>query len=97
MQARRFAILIALSGLTACAADAASNGPLPDPAYDAPKAAAHGTETAVLAGGCFWGMQSVFEHVKGVKSVVAGYAGQFGAAAKLISFFATMTASFSSK
>jgi peptide-methionine (S)-S-oxide reductase len=33
------------------------------------------TETAVLAGGCFWGMESVFEHVKGVKEVVSGYAG----------------------
>jgi peptide-methionine (S)-S-oxide reductase len=34
-----------------------------------------GTETAVLAGGCFWGMESVFEHVKGVRDVVSGYAG----------------------
>jgi peptide-methionine (S)-S-oxide reductase len=33
------------------------------------------TETAVLAGGCFWGMEAVFEHVKGVKDVVSGYAG----------------------
>ena len=33
------------------------------------------TETAVLAGGCFWGMEAVFEHVKGVRSVVSGYAG----------------------
>jgi peptide-methionine (S)-S-oxide reductase len=33
------------------------------------------TETAVLAGGCFWGMQAVFEHVRGVRKVVAGYAG----------------------
>ena len=38
-------------------------------------AAAPKTETAVLAGGCFWGMESVFEHVKGVTSVVSGYAG----------------------
>ena len=35
----------------------------------------HGTQTAVLAGGCFWGMQEVFEHVRGVTGVVAGYAG----------------------
>src|SRR5204862_2267949 len=40
------------------------------PAMASPK-----TETAVLAGGCFWGMESVFEHVKGVTSVVSGYAG----------------------
>lgn len=38
-------------------------------------AAAPGTETAVLAGGCFWGMEWVFDHVKGVQSVVSGYAG----------------------
>ena len=37
--------------------------------------AAPRTETAVLAGGCFWGMESVFEHVKGVTNVVSGYAG----------------------
>jgi len=40
-----------------------------------PAAAAPKTETAVLAGGCFWGMESVFEHVKGVTDVVSGYAG----------------------
>jgi peptide-methionine (S)-S-oxide reductase len=33
------------------------------------------TQTAVLAGGCFWGMEAVFEHVKGVTDVVSGYAG----------------------
>jgi len=40
-----------------------------------PASAAPKTETAVLAGGCFWGMESVFEHVKGVTNVVSGYAG----------------------
>lgn len=40
-----------------------------------PALAAPHTETAVLAGGCFWGMESVFEHVKGVTGVVSGYAG----------------------
>jgi peptide-methionine (S)-S-oxide reductase len=40
-----------------------------------PAAAAPRTDTAVLAGGCFWGMETVFEHVKGVKEVVSGYAG----------------------
>lgn len=38
-------------------------------------AAAAGTETAVLAGGCFWGMELVFENLKGVKNVVSGFAG----------------------
>jgi peptide-methionine (S)-S-oxide reductase len=41
----------------------------------APASAAPRTETAVLAGGCFWGMELVFEHVKGVTNVVSGYAG----------------------
>lgn len=41
----------------------------------APAPAAPRMETAVLAGGCFWGMESVFEHVKGVSDVVSGYAG----------------------
>ena len=36
------------------------------------------TETAVLAGGCFWGMEAVFEHVKGVRNVVSGFAGGAG-------------------
>jgi peptide-methionine (S)-S-oxide reductase len=37
--------------------------------------AADGLETAVLAGGCFWGIQAVYQHVKGVKNAVSGYAG----------------------
>ena len=47
---------------------------IPPPAHDA---ASQGTglETAVLAGGCFWGVQAVFQHVKGVTSAVSGYAG----------------------
>ena len=45
--------------------------------------AAHAqTDTAVLAGGCFWGMEAVFEHVKGVTDVVSGYAGGSGPDAK---------------
>jgi len=40
-----------------------------------PIAAANRLETAVLAGGCFWGVEGVFEHVKGVQGVVSGYAG----------------------
>jgi peptide-methionine (S)-S-oxide reductase len=48
---------------------------LPNPMADAPKASTPGEQKAVLAGGCFWGMQLVFEHVKGVKHVTAGYAG----------------------
>jgi peptide-methionine (S)-S-oxide reductase len=47
--------------------------PLPPPAVDERSSAS--SETAVLAGGCFWGMQGVFEHVKGVTKVLAGYSG----------------------
>lgn len=46
--------------------------PIPQPAKDAP---AQGLQTAVFAGGCFWGVEAVFEQVKGVRSVVSGYAG----------------------
>ena len=49
--------------------------PLPDPAVDQPIAAAKGEQTIVLAGGCFWGVQAVFQHVKGVVSATSGYAG----------------------
>jgi peptide-methionine (S)-S-oxide reductase len=48
---------------------------LPPPAADEPVAAAAGTATAVFAGGCFWGVQGVFQHVRGVSQVVSGYAG----------------------
>jgi peptide-methionine (S)-S-oxide reductase len=56
-----------------CSAAAASQGVVPPPATDVPAAA--GPQVAVLAGGCFWGLEGVFERVKGVKSVVSGYAG----------------------
>jgi len=48
---------------------------LPPPAHDAPLASHSGTETIVLAGGCFWGIQAVFQHVKGVKEAISGYSG----------------------
>jgi peptide-methionine (S)-S-oxide reductase len=48
---------------------------VPAPVVDNPLASAPGQETAVFAGGCFWGIQAVFQHVKGVKSAVSGYAG----------------------
>lgn len=53
----------------------AANVSVPDPLVDAPLAAAKGKETAVLAGGCFWGVEAVFEHVNGVQSVTSGYSG----------------------
>jgi peptide-methionine (S)-S-oxide reductase len=54
---------------------AAFAAPLPDPATDVPKAAAKGHATAVFAGGCFWGVDAVFKHVKGVTSATSGYSG----------------------
>jgi peptide-methionine (S)-S-oxide reductase len=48
---------------------------LPDAAVDNPLAAAKGRETAVLAGGCFWGIQAVFERLKGVLRASSGYSG----------------------
>src|SRR5512143_2480860 len=65
------ALGIALAGCSASSAAA----PLPDPAVDIPLARAGGVQEAVLAGGCFWGVEGVFEHVKGVSDVVSGYAG----------------------
>jgi peptide-methionine (S)-S-oxide reductase len=62
-----------VGGHYANAAESASV--LPDPAVDAPRTAAKGKETAVVAGGCFWGVQAVFQHVKGVKDATSGYSG----------------------
>jgi peptide-methionine (S)-S-oxide reductase len=47
----------------------------PAPALDGPLAKVQGTATAILSGGCFWGMQEVFQHVKGVKEALSGYTG----------------------
>jgi peptide-methionine (S)-S-oxide reductase len=55
---------------------------VPPPALDEPAATAPHTETAVLAGGCFWGVQGVFQHVHGVRQVVSGYAGGSAATAQ---------------
>lgn len=79
---RRTAFLVAVltlivgglvGGHQANAAESASG--LPDPAVDATRTAAKGKETAVVAGGCFWGVQAVFQHVKGVKDATSGYSG----------------------
>ena len=48
---------------------------VPAPKVDVPPGSAGKTATAVLAGGCFWGVQGVFQHVKGVKDAVSGYTG----------------------
>lgn len=75
-----FAFGIAIS-LLACYTNAAPHAPIPPAKVDAPLAAAAGKQTAVFAGGCFWGTQSVFERVKGVIKTTAGYAGGSAATA----------------
>ncbi|MDE1163009.1 MAG: peptide-methionine (S)-S-oxide reductase MsrA [Acidobacteriaceae bacterium] len=68
-----FAATLALSTV-ACNAQL-THSPLPAPKQDDALAAKPSRATAVFAGGCFWGTQAVFEHVKGVLKVTAGYAG----------------------
>jgi peptide-methionine (S)-S-oxide reductase len=65
------ATALAFSPLAALAESAVT---IPPPAAEA-TAQSTGLETAVLAGGCFWGIQAVYQHVKGVKNAVSGYAG----------------------
>src|SRR5271155_5288090 len=48
---------------------------LPAPATDIAAASVKGPQTAVFAGGCFWGVEAVFRHIKGVNSALSGYAG----------------------
>jgi len=66
-------IFAVVAGSLACRAGAQQ--PVPPPAIDQPKATAPAHETAVFAGGCFWGVQAVFQHVKGVVTATSGYAG----------------------
>jgi peptide-methionine (S)-S-oxide reductase len=66
--------VLCLATTIACHASSAAVK-LPDPAADEPLSKSKGMQTVVLSGGCFWGIQAVFEHVKGVSSVTAGYSG----------------------
>lgn len=75
----RFAISAAIGGLAVAAAFVAPTLAaedaviIPAPAMDMP--AADGMQTVVIAGGCFWGVQGVFQHTAGIVSAVSGYAG----------------------
>src|SRR5579864_6303775 len=71
----KFAALLALGLIFGASAASAEDldKQIPAPKFDPADTAA--SETAVLAGGCFWGQQGLFEHVKGVTKVVAGYSG----------------------
>ncbi len=67
------AIPLIFAALFAAACAPAGASPVPAPVVDA--APANGLQTAVFSGGCFWGVQGVFQHVKGVMRAVSGYAG----------------------
>jgi peptide-methionine (S)-S-oxide reductase len=71
----RLAVLLLLGAAAACAVSSAASGPVPAPAVDAPLAKTKGRRVAVVAGGCFWGIEAVYRHVKGATSAVSGYAG----------------------
>lgn len=70
-----FVVLGLVLATTACTAKAGSASPIPAPTADEQRSSAPGRETAVVSGGCFWGVQAVFQHVKGVISATSGYAG----------------------
>jgi len=67
--------LLLLAGLAAYGSRGGSGAAFPSPAVDDPLAKASGQQTAVVAGGCFWGIQAVFQHVKGVVNATSGYSG----------------------
>jgi peptide-methionine (S)-S-oxide reductase len=69
--------LVVVAGLLSagCAGSAMTAVVLPDPAIDEPLAVSKGQPAAVFAGGCFWGVDAVFKHVRGVTRVTSGYAG----------------------
>ena len=64
-----------LLALPACQRASAKGRPLPEPERPAPLAAVAGRDSVIFAGGCFWGVEAVFERVKGVIDVTSGYAG----------------------
>jgi peptide-methionine (S)-S-oxide reductase len=72
---RGFVVIGFTASLAACVATAAPKAPIPPAKADLSLASTPGKQTAVFAGGCFWGTQSVFERVKGVVKTTAGYAG----------------------
>jgi peptide-methionine (S)-S-oxide reductase len=67
-------ILLPLGGGASCNSSSKVVA-LPDPAADNPLAAKKGRETIVVAGGCFWGIQAVFERLRGVLGAISGYSG----------------------
>jgi len=70
-----FACALAFSAIPGRSAAAAPKTSIPGPGVDQPLAAASSSETMVVAGGCFWGVQAVYASVRGVTSATSGYAG----------------------
>jgi peptide-methionine (S)-S-oxide reductase len=68
-------VAMMLTVLAAVACRARSGAAVPSPVADEARATAAGKQTAVVAGGCFWGIQAVFQHVKGVVNATSGYSG----------------------
>jgi peptide-methionine (S)-S-oxide reductase len=68
-------LMVTIAGVAACNAGERPAANIPSPAVDAALATAKAQQTAVVAGGCFWGIQAVFQHVKGVISATSGYSG----------------------
>jgi peptide-methionine (S)-S-oxide reductase len=71
----RYGLLLALFGGFACASAAEPTILIDPPRLDVPVSAQSGAEKTVFAGGCFWGVQAVFQHTKGVLNAISGYAG----------------------
>jgi len=76
---RAFTLILPAVWLAMGCARAGEDKPIPAPAMDAKPAM--GLQSVVLSGGCFWGVQGVFEHVKGVREALSGYAGGSAATA----------------
>jgi peptide-methionine (S)-S-oxide reductase len=72
---KAFAAVVLAAVCASGCGGSSSAATLPPPLVDAAKAADKHSATAVFAGGCFWGVEAVFKHVKGVSSAVSGYAG----------------------
>jgi peptide-methionine (S)-S-oxide reductase len=68
-------LMVTLAGVVACNAGDRASFIVPNPTVDAMLTPAKSEQTAVIAGGCFWGIQAVFQHVKGVISATSGYSG----------------------
>jgi len=83
MRVLSLVLLVGALSVEACGSEEAVK--IPAPAFDQPLSVKTGVpgnlQTAVVAGGCFWGVQGVYQHLKGVKSVLSGYAGGDGSSA----------------